>query len=90
MSYYKHHIFFCLNQRDNGENACAQHGAQQAFDPQPAPGAELAASRLDDRLWAALNEALDTRQVMDLVFVVGYLAARRAAGGGCCSTPRPA
>jgi (2Fe-2S) ferredoxin len=32
MSYYERHIFFCLNQRDNGENACAQHGAQQAFD----------------------------------------------------------
>ena len=32
MSYYQRHIFFCLNQRDNGENACAQHGAQAAFD----------------------------------------------------------
>ncbi|OYU98606.1 MAG: 2Fe-2S ferredoxin [Burkholderiales bacterium PBB5] len=32
MSYYRHHIFFCLNQRANGENACAQHGAQQGFD----------------------------------------------------------
>ena len=32
MSYYKRHIFFCLNQRDNGENACLQHGAQEGFD----------------------------------------------------------
>jgi (2Fe-2S) ferredoxin len=32
MSYYERHIFFCLNQRDNGENACAQHGAQAGFD----------------------------------------------------------
>ena len=32
MSYYERHIFFCLNQRDSGENACAQHGAQDAFD----------------------------------------------------------
>ncbi|SEL79925.1 (2Fe-2S) ferredoxin [Roseateles sp. YR242] len=31
MSYYQRHIFFCLNQRE-GENACAQHGAQDAFD----------------------------------------------------------
>ncbi len=30
--YYKHHIFFCLNERSNGEACCAQHGAQQAFD----------------------------------------------------------
>ena len=31
-SYYRHHIFFCLNKRDNGENCCADHGAQAAFD----------------------------------------------------------
>ena len=31
-SYYKHHIFFCLNQRDNGQDCCATHGAQAAFD----------------------------------------------------------
>ena len=31
-SYYERHIFFCLNQRENGENACAQHGAQAGFD----------------------------------------------------------
>ena len=31
MAYYKHHVFFCLNQR-NGENCCADHGAQAAFD----------------------------------------------------------
>jgi (2Fe-2S) ferredoxin len=32
MGYYKHHVFFCLNQRENGEAACAQHDAQAAFD----------------------------------------------------------
>ena len=32
MSYYKHHVFFCLNARSNGEAACAQHDAQAAFD----------------------------------------------------------
>lgn len=30
--YYKHHIFFCLNLRDNGEASCAQHPAKEAFD----------------------------------------------------------
>ena len=30
--YYKHHIFFCLNQRDNGQDCCAQHNAQELFD----------------------------------------------------------
>ncbi len=32
MSYYRHHIFFCLNARENGQAACAQHDAQAAFD----------------------------------------------------------
>ena len=32
MSYYRHHIFFCLNQRSNGESCCADQGAQSAFD----------------------------------------------------------
>jgi (2Fe-2S) ferredoxin len=31
-SYYERHIFFCLNERKNGEACCAQHRAQQAFD----------------------------------------------------------
>ena len=31
-SYYRHHIFFCLNKRDNGEACCADHNAQAAFD----------------------------------------------------------
>ena len=31
-SYYQRHIFFCLNQRDNGEACCADHDAQAAFD----------------------------------------------------------
>lgn len=31
-SYYERHIFFCLNQRANGEDCCAQYQAQEAFD----------------------------------------------------------
>ncbi|WP_280153002.1 (2Fe-2S) ferredoxin domain-containing protein [Piscinibacter sp. XHJ-5] len=31
-SYYQRHIFFCLNQRDNGEDSCAHHSAQAGFD----------------------------------------------------------
>jgi (2Fe-2S) ferredoxin len=31
-AYYKHHIFFCLNERKNGEACCALQGAQAAFD----------------------------------------------------------
>jgi (2Fe-2S) ferredoxin len=30
MGYYRHHIFFCLNQRDKGEACCAQHDAASA------------------------------------------------------------
>jgi (2Fe-2S) ferredoxin len=31
-SYFQRHIFFCLNERPNGEACCAQHDAQAAFD----------------------------------------------------------
>ena len=30
--YFQHHLFFCLNERSNGVNCCAQHGAQSLFD----------------------------------------------------------
>jgi (2Fe-2S) ferredoxin len=32
MSYYERHIFFCLNQRADGEDACMNHAAQAGFD----------------------------------------------------------
>jgi len=32
MSYYERHIFFCLNARENGEDACSLHGAQAGFE----------------------------------------------------------
>jgi (2Fe-2S) ferredoxin len=31
-SYYQRHIFFCLNERANGEASCAQHNARQAYE----------------------------------------------------------
>ena len=31
-SYYQRHIFFCTNQRDNGQPCCADNGASAAFD----------------------------------------------------------
>lgn len=32
MSYYERHVFFCLNQRTNGEASCGDHDAQGAFE----------------------------------------------------------
>ena len=32
MSYYKHHVFFCCNQRKNGEACCGDHDAQKMRD----------------------------------------------------------
>ena len=32
MGYYERHIFFCLNQRINGEACCADHAAKSGFD----------------------------------------------------------
>ncbi len=31
-SYFQRHIFFCLNERDNGQVCCAQHDAQTCFE----------------------------------------------------------
>ena len=31
-SYYERHIFFCLNERENGEDSCSRHGAQAGYD----------------------------------------------------------
>ena len=31
-NFYARHIFFCLNERKNGEACCAQHKAQAGFD----------------------------------------------------------
>lgn len=28
MSYFKHHVFFCLNQRNDGRDSCAAHGSE--------------------------------------------------------------
>jgi (2Fe-2S) ferredoxin len=32
MSYYQHHVFFCVNQRQNGEQCCNGAGAQELRD----------------------------------------------------------
>jgi len=32
MSYFQHHVFFCLNQRDKGQACCANLGAEAAFN----------------------------------------------------------
>ena len=32
MSYYTRHVFFCCNQRQNGEACCADHDAQAIRD----------------------------------------------------------
>ena len=31
-SYYKHHIFFCLNERADGDVSCGPHGARDAYE----------------------------------------------------------
>jgi (2Fe-2S) ferredoxin len=32
MSYYKHHVFFCCNQRTNGEPCCNDNGSSELRD----------------------------------------------------------
>ena len=32
MSYYKHHVFFCTNQREDGKACCADHNAHDFLE----------------------------------------------------------
>ena len=32
MSYFKHHVFICCNQRTNGDVSCNDHGASEILD----------------------------------------------------------
>jgi (2Fe-2S) ferredoxin len=32
MSYFRYHLFFCTNQRDDGSACCAQHGSNAMRD----------------------------------------------------------
>ncbi len=32
MSHFRHHVFFCTNERDPGNPCCARHGAQKMRD----------------------------------------------------------
>ena len=32
MAYYRHHLFFCTNKRDDGSACCANHNAQALRD----------------------------------------------------------
>jgi len=32
MTYYRHHLFFCTNSRDDGSQCCADYNAQEARD----------------------------------------------------------
>ncbi len=44
MSYYKHHVFFCCNQRTNGEACCNDRGATEVRDYAKAKVKELGLS----------------------------------------------
>lgn len=46
-NFYQHHVFFCLNQRDNGEACCADKGAEAAFDHMKARVKKLGLSGKD-------------------------------------------
>lgn len=41
MSYYRYHVFFCTNQRDDGSACCQNHGAQALRDHAKARVKEL-------------------------------------------------
>jgi len=54
MSYYKHHVFFCCNQREPPEACCANHGSpdMQAYAKQ-----RIKALRRDGKGKVRINKA---------------------------------
>jgi (2Fe-2S) ferredoxin len=50
MSYYDKHVFFCTNQRDDGEDCCGNHKAQQARDYVKAKVKELGISNRNNSI----------------------------------------
>lgn len=46
-NYYAYHVFFCLNQRENGEACCMDKGAEAAFDHMKARVKKLGLSGQD-------------------------------------------
>lgn len=54
MSYYQHHVFFCVNQRNNGERCCNDCGAQTVRDYAKA---KIKALKLDGKEKIRINNA---------------------------------
>jgi len=54
MSYYKHHVFFCTNQRDEGCDCCENFDAQAMRDYAKAKSKEL---NLNNKGGARINSA---------------------------------
>jgi (2Fe-2S) ferredoxin len=50
MSFYDKHVFFCTNQRENGEACCNDHRAQQARDYMKNKVKELGIPKLGNKI----------------------------------------
>jgi (2Fe-2S) ferredoxin len=50
MSFYDKHVFFCTNQRENGEACCGNHRAQQARDYVKNKVNELGIPKLENKI----------------------------------------
>jgi (2Fe-2S) ferredoxin len=50
MSFYDKHVFFCTNQRENGEACCGDHDAQKARDYVKAKVKELGIPKQQNRI----------------------------------------
>jgi len=56
MSHFKHHVFFCTNQRATGEACCNNHGATAMRDTLPSAGPSARqAAETDEATRAARN-----------------------------------
>lgn len=54
MSHFKHHVFFCLNRRDDGAACCCDYGAEEMFNYMKS---EVKAQKLNGKGKTRVNRA---------------------------------
>lgn len=71
-THFEHHVFFCLNQREDGRSCCGNQGAEAAFDHMKS---RIKALKLSGRGKVRVNRAGCLDRCSDGPLMVIYPAA---------------
>lgn len=71
-THFEHHVFFCLNQREDGRSCCGNQGAEAAFDHMKS---RIKALKLSGRGKVRVNRAGCLDRCSDGPLLVIYPAA---------------